>query len=51
MDDALKTRGNKYSNVETLLLFVQHQNFWPRAWMQSCEKLPFQDDPPSSWFF
>jgi len=33
VDDALKTRGNIYLNVETSLLFVPpYQNFWLRAW-------------------
>ena len=32
MDDAFKTRGNIYLNVETSLLFVPpYQNFWLRA--------------------
>jgi len=34
MIDALKTRGIKYSHVETWLLFAPpYQNFWLRAWL------------------
>jgi len=33
VDDALKTRGIIYLNVETSLLFATpYQNFWLRAW-------------------
>jgi len=33
IDDVLKTRGIKYSHVETWLLFDPlHLNFWLRAW-------------------
>ena len=32
MDNALKTRGIKYFNVETLMLFaLPYQNLWLRA--------------------
>jgi len=35
MDDALKTRGNIYLNVETWLLFApSNQNFWLRDWLE-----------------
>jgi len=34
MYGALKTRGIKYSNVETLLLFAPpFKKFWLRAWL------------------
>jgi len=33
MDDALKTRSNKYWNTETWFLFAPpYQNSWLRAW-------------------
>ena len=30
----VKTRGVKYFNVETWILFAPYQNFWLRAWPQ-----------------
>jgi len=37
MDGALKTRGIKYPNAETLLLFAPYQNIWLRAWHQGSQ--------------
>jgi len=40
VDDALKTRGNIYLNVETSLLFAPpYQNFWLRACCGAKEKV------------
>jgi len=34
----VKTRGIKYFNVETWMLFVpSYQDFWLRAWLCICE--------------
>ena len=39
MDDALKTRGIIYLNVETWLLFSPpYQNLWLRAWADTMQK-------------
>jgi len=34
----IKTRGNKYFNAETWMLFFPYQNFWLRAWLSDCKK-------------
>jgi len=40
VDDALKTKGIIYLNVETSLLFAPpYQNFWLRAWKRRMQNL------------
>jgi len=41
MDDALKTRGITYSNIEIRVLFAPHQNFWLRAWPKATKSSVF----------
>jgi len=38
MDDTSETRGIKYLNIETRLLFAPYQNFWLCVWADLASK-------------